>query len=51
MDLYENIMFGLTIGLSTFIFIFPGTLVTFIFSVILLILVFLYLKRSDKNDK
>lgn len=45
MDLYENIIFGLTIGLSICIIIFPGSLVTFIFSVILLILVLLFYKR------
>ena len=49
MDLLENIIFGLTVGLFISNIIFPGSLVTFIFLVILLILVLLFYKRRDKN--
>ncbi len=48
MDLVENIIFGLTVGVFISHIIFPGTFVTFVFSVILLILVLLFYKRSDK---
>lgn len=51
MDLFENIIFGLTIGLFISNIIFPGTFVTFIFSVVLLILVLLFYKRSDEKWK
>lgn len=51
MDLLENIICGLTIGLVIANVIFPGTFVTFVFSVILLILVLLFYKRSDENEK
>ena len=49
MDLFENIIFGFTIGLFITNFILPGSFANFIFLVILLILVLLFDKRSDKN--
>lgn len=51
MDLVENVIFGLTIALFISNIIFPGSLVTFIFSVIVLILVLLFYKRRDKKTK
>ena len=50
MDLLENIIFGLTIGIFISMIILPGSLGTYIFSVILLILVLLFYKRKDKKD-
>lgn len=49
MDLLENIIVGLTIALFISNIILPGTLGTYIFSVILLILVLLFDKWSDKK--
>lgn len=50
MDLFENIIFGFTIGVFISNLIFPGTLGTYIFSVILLILVLLYSEKRNKKD-
>ena len=49
MDLLENIICGLAIGLVISNIFFPGSFVIFIFSVILFILDLLHSKRRDKN--
>ena len=51
MNLLENIICGLIVGVFISNFIFPGSLGTFIVSVILLILVLLYSKKSDKKNE